>query len=167
MPRASGSGLCPVTLGMFSHHDKRKAPHVILRRSRRILCTGPPICHPEAEPKDLMRSPPFVILRRSRRISCTGPPFVILRPSRRTLCADPPFVILRCSRRISCTGVPCRNPPARDPSPPAQDDMSGVRRLFRSNDRVEGLVGLDGAAGQIWKCPAGDRQPPCAVLSGF
>ena len=39
----------------------------------------------------------------------------------------------RRSRRISCTGLPCRNPPARDPSPLAQDDMSGVRRLFHSN----------------------------------
>ena len=63
----------------------------------------------------------------------------------------------RRSRRISCTGLPCRNPPARDPSPLAQDDMSGGRQLVHNNDGLGG--GCEGTC-QICRCPAGDRQPP-------
>ena len=50
----------------------------------------------------------------------------------------------RRSRRISCTRVPYRNPPARDPSPLAQDDKSGVRRLFHNNGSFEGrFLGME------------------------
>ena len=55
---------------------------------------------------------------------------------------------------------PPRKPPARDPSPLAQDDKSGVRCLFHSNDRGGGLVGWGGAARQVCKCPAAVCPPP-------
>ena len=61
-----------------------------------------------------------------------------------TINERPPLSSARRSRRSSCTGLPCRNSSARDPSPLAQDDMSGVRRLFHNNDGFGGLVPWDG-----------------------
>ena len=81
-------------------------------------------------------------LRKTRCHAAALPAIVMC--FRTTINERPPTVILRRSRRISCTGVPYRNPPARDPSPLAQDDMLGVRRLFHNNDGFGGLVPWDG-----------------------
>ena len=70
-----------------------------------------------------------------------------------TINKRPPIVFLRRSRRISCTGVPCRNPSARDPSLPAQDDKSGAVVLSQRQGWGPGGVGW--SAGRICRCPAG------------
>ena len=63
-------------------------------------------------------------------------------------------------------GLLCGNPSARDPSPLAQDDMLGVRRLFHNNDSFGRPGHPDRTAEQACRRPAGASPRPTGAWLG-